>query len=336
MSLLLSLSVIPWIGVGAQAVDHQARAARAERGEKGTTPSLSLYTSDLTKLARQGKLEAIGGYETQIERTVRVLAQSTKNNPVLLSEPGVARNLVVEGVAQRIARGDVPASLVNKRVLRLNLDSMLARVHNGNEFKSRLESVLSEMKDTRQGQPILFIDGLDSLIGANEARSSSPVSALETALANNELRIIGASTQDYFKVNLISRESLKGQLEGINIDDVSGEATDEGELDKDTEKSYEALVGNKISPDLREGLQNSGASASRISLMLQGEELKNLRPREFLIGQDVMIGDNVSSNSSTLFYGDNTSSIAFVADHGVRFFNYRGEGRTPGFNQQPL
>jgi len=156
--------------------------------------ALERYARDLTEQARRGKLDPVIGRDEEIRRVVQVLSRRTKNNPVLIGEPGVGKTAIVEGLAQRIISGDVPEVLKNKRVVALDLGAMLAGAKYRGEFEDRLKAVLKEIEDS-QGQIVLFIDELHTLVGAGAAEGAIDASnMLKPALARGELRAIGATT----------------------------------------------------------------------------------------------------------------------------------------------
>jgi ATP-dependent Clp protease ATP-binding subunit ClpB len=187
--------------------------------------ALSKYAKDLTDLARQGKLDPVIGRDDEIRRTIQVLSRRTKNNPVLIGEPGVGKTAIVEGIAQRIISGDVPESLRNKRLVGLDLGSMLAGAKYRGEFEDRLKAVLKEIENA-QGQIILFIDELHTLVGAGAAEGAIDASnMLKPALARGELRCIGATTLAEYKKHIEKDAALERRFQQVYIGEPTVEDT---------------------------------------------------------------------------------------------------------------
>ena len=187
--------------------------------------ALSKYARDLTEAARKGKLDPVIGRDDEIRRTIQVLSRRTKNNPVLIGEPGVGKTAIVEGLAQRIISGDVPETLRNKRLVGLDLGSMLAGAKYRGEFEDRLKAVLKEIENA-QGQIILFIDELHTLVGAGAAEGAIDASnMLKPALARGELRCVGATTLNEYKKHIEKDSALERRFQQVYVGEPTVEDT---------------------------------------------------------------------------------------------------------------
>ena len=196
-----------------------------DQDPEGKYQALERYTRDLTELSRKGKLDPVIGRDEEIRRSIQVLSRRTKNNPVLIGEPGVGKTAIVEGIAQRIVTGDVPESLRDKRLLSLDLGALVAGTKYRGEFEDRLKALLKEMNQA-SGQIILFIDELHTLVGAGAAEGAQDAAnMLKPALARGELRCVGATTLDEFRKHIEKDKALERRFQPVFVGEPSIEDT---------------------------------------------------------------------------------------------------------------
>jgi ATP-dependent Clp protease ATP-binding subunit ClpC len=235
----VAIDVLKRLGISPEEVRRQTRrvlqespvqpnpqgeqANRPARKNEGKTPLVDQLATDLTALAQEGKLDPVVGRETEIERVIQVLSRRRKNNPALIGEPGVGKTAIVEGLAQRIVMGETPKPLLNKRVLQLDVGSLVAGTMYRGQFEERLKRVIEELKSS---DSILFIDEVHMLVGAGSAGSSvDAANILKPALSRGELQCIGATTLDEYRKHIESDAALERRFQQIIVDEPTIEET---------------------------------------------------------------------------------------------------------------
>ncbi|MDP2316232.1 MAG: ATP-dependent chaperone ClpB [Pseudomonadota bacterium] len=225
------------------------RAGKNVSGEEAESQyeALKKYTRDLTAQAREGKIDPVVGRDEEIRRTLQVLSRRSKNNPVLIGDPGVGKTAIVEGIAQRIAAGDVPESLKDKKVLSLDMAALIAGAKYRGEFEERLKAVLNEI-EAAKGDIILFIDELHMVVGAGKSEGSMDAgNMLKPALARGELRCLGATTLDEYRKHIEKDKALERRFQPVFVDEPS--VQDTIRILRGIKEKYEQHHGIRITDD---------------------------------------------------------------------------------------
>ena len=228
--ILISLKVNPQrlydeimnlLGEG-ESKDKDVSVTKRKNGQKTSTPTLDQYSRDFTQYSRENKFDPIIGRDKEIERVIQILSRRTKNNPVLVGDPGVGKTAIIEGLAQKIADGEIPEILKNKRVVSLDLSSMVAGSKYRGEFEDRIKKVISEVKSANN--VILFIDELHTIIGAGAAEGAIDASnILKPSLARGEIQLIGATTLDEYRKHIEKDSALERRFQSVKVEEPTEE-----------------------------------------------------------------------------------------------------------------
>ena len=269
-------------------------ASSREADKKNKT--LAEYTRDLTEAARSGKLDPVIGRDKEIQRVIQILSRRTKNNPVLIGEPGVGKTAIAEGLAERIAAGDVPEELLDKRILSLDLSGMVAGTKYRGEFEERIKNTLNEVK--KDGNVILFIDELHTIVGAGSAEGAvDAANILKPALSRGEIRVVGATTLNEYRKYIEKDAALERRFQPVTVGEPTPEAT--LEILKGLRDRYEAhhkltitdealdaavqlskrYIGDRFLPDKAIDLMDEAASQVRMAAESSSPDLKALEEK---------------------------------------------------------
>ena len=275
-------------------VTSGASTANRESDKKNKT--LAEFTRDLTEAARSGKLDPVIGRDKEIQRVIQILSRRTKNNPVLIGEPGVGKTAIAEGLAERIASGDVPEELLDKKILSLDLSGMVAGTKYRGEFEERIKNTLAEVK--KAGNVILFIDELHTIVGAGSAEGAvDAANIIKPALGRGEIRVVGATTLNEYRKYIEKDAALERRFQPVTVGEPTPEATLEilkGLRDKYeahhkltiTDEALEAAVqlskryiGDRFLPDKAIDLMDEAASQVRMTAEASSPDLKALEEK---------------------------------------------------------
>ena len=287
-------SIVQKINEAPKAAPAGIVSSAKDSGKKGS--ALEEFTRDLTESARAGRLDPVIGRDEEIRRVIQILSRRTKNNPVLIGEPGVGKTAIAEGLAERIAAADVPEELLDKRVLSLDLSGMVAGTKYRGEFEERIKKTIDEVK--KAGNVILFIDELHTIVGAGSAEGAvDAANILKPALSRGEIRVVGATTLDEYRKYIEKDAALERRFQPVTVGEPSPEATLEilkGLRDKYeahhkltiTDEALEAAVSlsrryinDRFLPDKAIDLMDEAASQVRMSAESTSPDLKSLEEK---------------------------------------------------------
>ena len=287
-------AVVKRVGDLSRAVSAGTAAPGREADKKNK--ALAEYTRDLTEAARSGKLDPVIGRDKEIQRVIQILSRRNKNNPVLIGEPGVGKTAIAEGLAERIASGDVPEELLDKRILSLDLSGMVAGTKYRGEFEERIKNTLNEVK--KDGNVILFIDELHTIVGAGSAEGAvDAANILKPALSRGEIRVIGATTLNEYRKYIEKDAALERRFQPVTVGEPTPEAT--LEILKGLRDRYEAhhkltitdealdaavqlskrYIGDRFLPDKAIDLMDEAASQVRMTAESSSPDLKALEEK---------------------------------------------------------
>src|SRR2546423_472960 len=241
-------------------VSHNAQAQSRDRQTQGSTQTLlERYTRDITSAAAQGKFDSFSDEQDQIDQAIQILARGNENNPVVLTDSQAIRNVVIAGVARRIARGDVPEQLLGRHVLKLDLDALFRDFQTSDDLKATLTTMFAEVAKS-DDKVILFVDPIQSLVGSTAAFDGSVSNIVRDVLADGSIQCVGASTRETFDESIGSDESLAALFTKVDVATAENSA-EQKDAAADNSSNDEEFTGARISDDLSELIASPNAPA---------------------------------------------------------------------------
>ncbi len=311
--------------------NNSSQASKKESKEKSDTPTLSQFGRDLTVLATQGRIDPVIGRQSEIERVIQILSRRTKNNPCLIGEPGVGKTAIAEGLALKIATGEVPELLRNKRIITLDLTGMVAGTKYRGDFEERIRNAIEEVK--KAGDIILFIDEVHTLIGAGSAEGAvDAANILKPSLARGELQVIGATTLEEYRKHIEKDSALERRFQPVTV----GEPSEEEAIEilKGLRDKYEAhhkvritdnailaavkmssrYIGDRYLPDKAIDLVDEAASKVRLRAFTAPPDIKELEDKLKSLSEEMQSAVNSQDFEQAAAIRDEKSKVAQSLD----------------------
>ncbi len=326
---------------------------KGEAKEKSDTPTLSQYGRDLTVLATQGRIDPVIGRQKEIERVIQILSRRTKNNPCLIGEPGVGKTAIAEGLALKIATGEVPELLRNKRIITLDLTGMVAGTKYRGDFEERIRNAIEEVK--KAGDVILFIDEVHTLIGAGSAEGAvDAANILKPSLARGELQVIGATTLEEYRKHIEKDSALERRFQPVTV----GEPTEEEAIEilKGLRDKYEAhhkvkitdsailaavkmssrYIGDRYLPDKAIDLVDEAASRVRLKAFTAPPDLKELEEKVKSLGEEMQSAINSQDFERAASIRDEKNKVANDLENERRLWREKSNRSTGEVGEQEI
>ncbi len=331
----------------------QSNSSKGEAKEKSDTPTLSQYGRDLTVLATQGRIDPVIGRQKEIERVIQILSRRTKNNPCLIGEPGVGKTAIAEGLALKIATGEVPELLRNKRIVTLDLTGMVAGTKYRGDFEERIRNAIEEVK--KAGDVILFIDEVHTLIGAGSAEGAvDAANILKPSLARGELQVIGATTLEEYRKHIEKDAALERRFQPVTV----GEPTEEEAIEilKGLRDKYEAhhkvkitdsailaavkmssrYIGDRYLPDKAIDLVDEAASRVRLKAFTAPPDLKALEEKVKSLGEEMQSAINSQDFERAASIRDEKNKVADDLENERRLWREKSNRSTGEVGEQEI